>query len=164
MRRVWTSRSRVLLSLVAVAALSMAAASCSSSGDDDGNSGARNSSNFNTRSIRTFGSEVPTYPRADLVTKGAIEAGAWHRTYEVQATAADVLAFYERELPSAGWTNRGTPDPTDGGTESTWRRPGLRLTVTVAPVAAGSTTSAPISGSGSATSTVNLSLERPSGA
>jgi hypothetical protein len=143
---------------VLVATFALLVGACS--GDDEGNrSASRNSSNFNTRSIVAFGDEVPTLPAARSITRGTVEHGAWRKTYEVAAPAADVLAFYERELPSTGWTTGGTPSGTPGGSEATWRRPGFRLTVSVAPGAAGSTTTAPETAV-PAVSTVDLTLRR----
>jgi hypothetical protein len=142
--------------LLAVGALALVGFACS--GDTNDDTAARNSSNFNTRSIVAFGSEVPTMPDAQRITRGTVKAGAWHKTYVVPAAGADVLAFYQRELPSAGWTSGGTPSTTPGGFEATWRRPGLRLDVTVAP----STTPDPSTTAAGDTSsnTVNLTLDR----
>jgi hypothetical protein len=147
---------------LAVVAVSFAAVACSG---DDGNDdkAARNSSNFNTRSIVAFGAEVPTMPGAEIITRGSVKAGAWHKTYDVSATPTDVVAFYVQELPGSGWTEGGTPSPTPGGFEATWRRRGLRLDVTVAPsTTAGTSPTAadPATSTGSPTSTVNLTLDR----
>jgi hypothetical protein len=150
-------RPAVLALLTLLAVLVALATGCSGNSNDD--SAARNESNFNTRSIVAFGSEVPIAPGAASVTRPTVEAGAWRRTYEVSTPATEVLGFYQRELPSNGWTERGTTDTTPGGAASTWQRPGLRLDVTVAPTAAGSTTS---TSGGSVTSTVNLTLQKVS--
>jgi hypothetical protein len=139
---------------LAVAA-ALLGAGCSN--DDSGDSAARNSSNFNTRSIVAFGNEVPIIDGARDITRGAIEGGAWHRTYDVTVPPADVLAFYQRELPSAGWTDSTTPSTTPGGVEATWHRRGLRLDVTVAPSSTGSGAATTVAAS---TSTVNLALTR----
>jgi hypothetical protein len=144
----------VVLVLAAIAVLT---AGCSGNGDDNNDSASRNSSNFSTRSIVAFGREVPTMSGATSVTRGTLEGGAWHRTYEVDATGDAILAFYRKELPSSGWTDDQPPSTTPGGTQATWRRTGLRLDVTVAPAGAEAT---PTSGTGTATSTVNLSLTR----
>jgi hypothetical protein len=150
---------------LALAALVVATlAACS--GDDNPDAAGRNSSNFNTRSIVAFGREVPTMPGADVVTRGAVEAGAWHKTYEVPADLPEVLAFHQRELPGSGWTEGGTPSTTPGGIEATWRRRGLRLDLTIAPATSGtstggsSTATPPTSAGDSPRSTVNLSVER----
>jgi hypothetical protein len=132
-------------------------ASCSSDGSGSNNA-SRNSSNFNTRSIGTFGSEIPTMPAARVLTRGSIEAGAWHRTYEIQVPATEVIAFYQRELPSAGWTETKVATTTPDGNATQWRRSGLRLDVTVAPSGAGS--DAPTESGSPDISTVNLSLSR----
>jgi hypothetical protein len=157
---------RALVGLLATCALLVGCIGCS--GDSNSDSGARNESNFSARSVVAFADEVPQMPGAEPVTKGAMKAGAWHRTLEVQAPAADVLAFYQRELPSAGWTEGGTPSTTPGGFEATWRRPGLRLDATVAPAAAGTRSETEADGSTTAgsntgTTTINLSLRRASG-
>jgi hypothetical protein len=149
------------LGAVLVSLVLSVAAGCSGDSNDD--AAARNSSNFNTRSIVAFGGEVPVPPDARFVTRGAVKAGAWHRTYEVSLPAADVLAYYEQELPSKGWTGGATPEPTPGGAAATWRRRGLRLDITVAPAPAGSTPSTPTTGA-SAVSTVNLTLQKVGGA
>jgi hypothetical protein len=156
------ARRTALLLVVALAAIG---ASCS--GDDDRGGAARNGSNLNARSIVAFGADVPTMPGARSITRGAVEAGAWHRTYEVDADPAAVLGFYQQELPSQGWKTSTAPSTTPGGAGSTWRRPGFRLDVTVAPGAGttSTTTSSTTSSTAtaSATSTVNLALTRTSG-
>lgn len=139
-------------------ALSVAFGAVACSGDSNDDTAARNESNFNARSIVAFGNEVPTMPGADVTTRGTVEAGAWHKTYDVPAPATDVLTYYQRELPSAGWTRGGTPSTASGGFESTWRRPGLRLDVTVAPATAD--TPSPTAATSATASTVNLTLDR----
>ncbi|HLM16952.1 MAG TPA: hypothetical protein VK549_03955 [Acidimicrobiia bacterium] len=165
--------TRTALLALTVVALSLGAFGC---GSDDSSPGSRNSSNFNTRSIATFGTELPTMANSRTLTRGTVEGGAWHKTYEVGVPAGDVLAFYERELPSTGWNRGGTPATTPGGFEATWRRTGLRLDVTVSPSATTSgsaspaATSPPSSASSTANAggnaggtTVNLSISRTTG-
>jgi hypothetical protein len=152
-----TARRTALLLVVVLAAIG---ASCSS--DDDQGPAARNGSNVNARSIVAFGADLPTMPAARSITRGTIEAGAWHRTYEVDADPAAVLDFYQQQLPSLGYKTSTPPSTTPGGAGSTWRRPGFRLDVTVAPGAA-TTSTTTSSTAATATSTVNLALSRTSG-
>jgi hypothetical protein len=132
--------------------------SCSSGDGSVSSNASRSLSNLNARSLPTLGSEIPTMADANVVTRGALEAGAWHRTYDVAVAPAAVLAFYQRELPSTGWTADGITTAAPSGTETSWRRRGLRLDVTIAPSAAEPASTVP-SGS-SAQTTVNLSLRR----
>ena len=150
------ARGHRLVTVIVLLAIALGAASCS--GDSDGDSASRNSSNRNGRTLATFGGEIPTPPDANVVTDGALQAGVWRRTYEVPVVAADVVAFYQRELPSIGWTEGGAAAPTAEGTTARWRRSGLRLDVTVANAPAGTGPSTTTGGAG--VSTVTLSLQR----
>src|SRR3954466_16336677 len=79
--RVRSRRAARRTAVLLVVVLAAIGASCS--GDDDQGPAARNGSNINARSIVAFGADLPTMPAARSITRGAIEAGAWHRTYEV---------------------------------------------------------------------------------
>jgi hypothetical protein len=83
----------LVLLISTVLAAMLVLGSCSG---DSSDSASRNSSNLNTRTLATLGSDIPTMPGANVITRGAVDAGSWHRTYEVQAAAAEVIAFYQQ--------------------------------------------------------------------
>lgn len=154
-------RSSRIATVILILVIGFGAGSCG--GDSSSSeSASRNSSNRNGRTLATFGREVPTLPDADVVTSGAVQDGVWRRTYEVPVVVADVVAFYQRELPSVGWTERGPATPMVEGatatTTATWRRTGFRLDITVANAPAGTDPSTTMVGAG--VSTVTLSLQR----